>query len=222
MNLAFRFFGIPVQVNAFFFLTALLLGPRGQRGTWMLLAAVWVAVVFVSVLLHELAHAFVAKAFGRTPAIQLHAFGGLTSWQNRGRLSPGRRVLVGLAGPGVGIVLGVVALVPMMLLAAGEQQGLLATAVGYTVWVNLGWGLLNLLPMLPLDGGTVMAAAFEAMSRDHGVVIARAISLLLAVGLGILALLSSWPYGAILCALFAYTNFQALRSAKTEQPSLTS
>jgi stage IV sporulation protein FB len=206
LDFAFRLFGIPVQVNAFFFLTAVLLGPRGQRGAWMLLAAVWVAVVFVSVLLHELAHAFVAKAFGRTPFIHLHAFGGLTSWQSRGRLSPGRRVLVGLAGPGVGIVLGVVAL----------------ATVGYAVWVNLGWGLLNLLPMLPLDGGTVMAAAFEAMSRDRGVLIARIISLLLAVGLGILALVSAWPYGAVLCALFAYTNFQALRAARAEEPALTS
>ena len=214
LDFAFRLLGIPVRVSAFFLLTAVLLGPRGQRGSWILLAAVWVAVVFVSVLLHELAHAFVAKAFGRTPSIQLHAFGGLTSWQSRGPLSPGRRVLVGLAGPGVGIVLGTAALVPMLLLASGERQGLLATTVAYAVWVNLGWGLLNLLPMLPLDGGTVMAAAFEAMSRDRGVLIARLISLLLAVGLGILALLSRWPYGAILCALFAYTNFEALRSAR--------
>jgi membrane-associated protease RseP (regulator of RpoE activity) len=217
VDLAFRLFGIPVQVNAFFLLTAVILGPRGQRGSWMLLAAVWVVIVFVSVLLHELGHALVVKAFGRTPSIQLHAFGGLTAW--RGALSPGRRVLVGLAGPGVGIVVGVVALVPMILLTATERHGLLATLVQYVVWVNLGWGLLNLLPMLPLDGGAVMAAGFEAVSRDRGVQIARVISLVLAVGFAILALLSRWPYGAILCALFAYTNYQALQAARA--PSLT-
>ena len=220
MDLAFRLFGIPVQVNAFFLLTAVILGPRGQRGSWMLLAAVWVVIVFVSVLLHELGHALVVKAFGRTPSIQLHAFGGLTSWQSYGPLSPGRRVLVGLAGPGVGILVGVVAFVPMILLAGMERHGFLATIMQYVVWVNLGWGLLNLLPMLPLDGGTVMAAGFEAVSPDRGVPIARVISLVLAGGLAILALLSRWPYGAVLCALFAYTNYQALRSARAGEPVL--
>ncbi len=218
MDLAFRLFGIPVQVNAFFLLTAVILGPRGQRGSWMLLAAFWVAIVFVSVLLHELGHAFVARAFGRTPAVQLHAFGGLTSW--RGPLSPGRRILVTLAGPSVGIAVGTLALFPWFLLGTLERGGTLSTIVGYVVVVNLGWGLLNLLPMLPLDGGAVMAAGFEAVSRNHGVQIARAISLVLAVGFAILALLSRWPYGAVLCALFAYTNYQGLRAARAEALTL--
>lgn len=210
MDMTFRLFGIPIQVNAFFLLTAIILGPRRS---WLLLAPAWVVIVFASVLLHELGHAFAARAFGRTPAVQLHAFGGVTSW--RGSLSPGRRILVTLAGPGVGIVVGAIALVPAILLAAVDRRGLPATLVEYVVWVNLGWGLLNLVPMLPLDGGVVMAAGLEALSRDRGVQIARVISLLLAVGFAIAALLSRWPYGAILCALFAYTNFQALTAARS-------
>lgn len=213
MEFTFTFLGIPIRVSAFFLLTAVLLGPRGQRGSWMLLAALWVAIVFVSVLLHELGHAFAVKALGRSPSIQLHAFGGLTSW--RGSVSPGRRLLVGLAGPGVGIVLGIGALLLWMALSAVGTKGPLLTAILYFVWVNLGWGLLNLLPMLPLDGGVVLAAGLEALSPDRGVQVARVISLLLAVGFAILALLSRWPYGAILCALFAYTNFEALRAART-------
>ncbi len=216
MDLSFRLFGIPIQVNAFFLLTAIVLGPRGQEQPWLPLVIAWVVIVFASVLLHELGHAFAARAFGRSPAVRLHAFGGVTSW--RGSLSPGRRILVTLAGPGVGIATGVLALVAMIALAAMERHGLPARLVQYVVWVNLGWGLLNLIPMLPLDGGVVMAAGLEAISRDRGQAIARVISLLLAVGFAILALLTAWPYGAILCALFAYTNFEALRSARTAQP----
>jgi hypothetical protein len=72
--LQFRLFGIPVQVLPFFFLTALLIGPHDLRG-----AVLWVPIVFVGVLAHELGHAAAIRNQGFAPAIQLHGFGGATT-----------------------------------------------------------------------------------------------------------------------------------------------
>src|SRR5262245_9258768 len=81
-----KIFGIPVSVKPTFFLVMALLGYNQRQEPAMLIA--WVAVVFVSVLLHELGHALTAKAFGGVPAIELYGLGGLTRWSAEPPLSP--------------------------------------------------------------------------------------------------------------------------------------
>ena len=58
---------------------AVVLGARLQRPD---LIAIWVAIVFISVLVHELGHALVGRMFGLDPQIELHGMGGTTSWVN--------------------------------------------------------------------------------------------------------------------------------------------
>ncbi|MEZ6147021.1 MAG: hypothetical protein R3B91_16710 [Planctomycetaceae bacterium] len=73
-DLTFSLFGIPVRVIAWFWLTAVILGFSSVHiGPEYLLA--WVAIVFVSILVHELGHALVAAAFGYPPRILLYHFG---------------------------------------------------------------------------------------------------------------------------------------------------
>ena len=114
--IAFRIFGIPVRVQPFFLILAVFLGwglVEDANGTIMWeRVVVWVAIVFSGVLAHELGHAFAGRMFGLVPRIELHGFGGVTSWDAAGReLSPGRSIFVSLAGPAVGIIVGVIALV---------------------------------------------------------------------------------------------------------------
>ena len=77
----FRLFGFPVRVQLSFFLVVVLLGlfPGATVGT----VIIWTAVAAVSILWHELGHAFAARRLGSSPTIDLYGFGGLTHWQPR-------------------------------------------------------------------------------------------------------------------------------------------
>src|ERR1700722_19012492 len=109
MKLAFRLGSIPVQVHGSFLLVVVLLGMLGGDPSGILL---WIVVVFVGVLLHELGHALVGRSFGLTPQIDLVGFGGLTSWAAGGaELGPPKRIAISLAGPFTGIAIGLGTLV---------------------------------------------------------------------------------------------------------------
>jgi len=88
--------GVPVRVHATFFLVSAVLGAQ-QGGAGAI--ALWIALVLPSVLAHELGHAFAARAFGLRAEIDLHTWGGLTSFPGGGRLTPARSLAVTLAGP---------------------------------------------------------------------------------------------------------------------------
>src|ERR1700722_9225169 len=109
MKLAFRLGSIPVQVHGSFLLVVVLLGMLGGDPSGILL---WIVVVFIGVLLHELGHALVGRSFGLTPQIDLIGFGGLTSWgDGKSALGPPKRIAISLAGPFTGIAIGIGTLV---------------------------------------------------------------------------------------------------------------
>ena len=201
----FRIGDIPVRVQPWFFLTALLIGPRDLQGM-----VLWVPVVLVGVLAHELGHAMAIRRLGLHPVIQLFAFGGLTSWYGGREVTPGKRALVSAAGPAVGLTIGALALAAT---AALQPSGsIIGPLLLYTVWVNLGWGLLNLLPILPLDGGNIATSFAEMAFGSAGRRTARILSIAACVVLGLIALRFGWMWSAIIAAVLAFSNFQALRN----------
>lgn len=208
LSLQFRLFGIPIRVSLFFVVMAVLLGRNTTRGSAGMMVA-WVGIVFVSVLLHELGHAFTARAFGEQPYITLHAMGGLTTWRALRPLGAGRRLAVALAGPAAGIGLAVFAAIAGALFfekgSAGRQVTTLAAAV------NLFWGVLNLIPMLPLDGGSIMAAVFDLLAPGRGRRLAHYVSVATAVVAGGFALASGMFVLALICGLAVWMNVQELR-----------
>ena len=78
-DLHFRAFGVPVRVHPWFWVIALLLGLGGGERADPMETVIWVAVVFVSILVHELGHAFPQRFYGGHPRITLYSFGGLAS-----------------------------------------------------------------------------------------------------------------------------------------------
>ena len=80
-DLCFALFGIPVRVHPFFWLVALLLGLGGvnhyQDRAQALL--IWIVVIFISILLHELGHAFAIRYYGWEPSVTLYALGGMAT-----------------------------------------------------------------------------------------------------------------------------------------------
>jgi hypothetical protein len=115
-----------------------------------------------------------------------------------------RSLAVTLAGPAVGIVIGVVLLLalPKDSLAHGSTGEYIRDIA---VFVNLGWGVLNLLPILPLDGGQALAELLPG-SPDVRVRRAAMVSLPVAVVIGLVAWRYGYIFGALLAAWFAFDN----------------
>jgi stage IV sporulation protein FB len=99
-GILFVLFGYPVRIQWWFFVGATVLGLSGHRD--LLGLVVWIAVAGMAILIHELGHAIAARSIGAFPTIELHALGGLTRWTAPLRSRWVDRVLVSLAGPGLG------------------------------------------------------------------------------------------------------------------------
>jgi len=169
-GLRFSLFGFPVRVEWSFFLIVLFFGAVDVR--W---ALVWMAVLFPSILVHELGHAFAARRLGAEPDVIIYAFGGLTTYVPTAPPTRAQAIGVSLAGPLAGFALGLGAVVCAVVLDAGlstddlsRGEGL-ARILALAVWINLAWGALNLLPVLPLDGGHVMQELLPGEAADRPV-----------------------------------------------------
>jgi Zn-dependent protease len=165
MALRFRVAGFPVQIHPLFFLTSLATGATGWRSPALL--AVWFCVVLVSVLIHELGHALAFRRFGHGASIALHGLGGTTTSDGGRRLSHRQDLWVSLAGPAAGFLLGGLVLALQHFTPVGQAGGLVRSGVRALLWANFGWGLMNLLPILPLDGGHVLAALVRARAGNR-------------------------------------------------------
>jgi Zn-dependent protease/predicted transcriptional regulator len=139
--------------------------PGLSKTTYVIMAMVAAIVFFVSILLHELGHAIVARRNGmEIEGITLWLFGGVAQFKEMFR-SPGAEFRIGIAGPSVSFVLGV-AFVGLARLATGS------TPVNGTLfwlgYINLFLLVFNLLPALPLDGGRVLRSALWKAKGDFG------------------------------------------------------
>lgn len=231
-DLRFRLLGFPVRVHPWFWIVTILLnGDRLLRmGPEYLL--LWVVVVFVSILIHELGHALAFRAFGERAEIVLYAFGGLAVAPNvvRGRW---RRVVVALAGPFAGFLLCATTFGLSLAFAPALANSPLAIfMVVQLVFVNLYWNLLNLLPVFPLDGGQVSRELCTARWGHRGTKISLKVSLataLLIVAYSLFCEIDTGQFGAnvtrdipwwvprgsmyiaILFGFLAYSSYQLLQ-----------
>jgi Zn-dependent protease len=194
-----RIGGVPVRIDWSFWLLAVLLG-FGAREGWLLVA--WVAIVLVSVLVHELGHAFTMRAFQQRPHVMLYAFGGVTIGDAPPR-SRSESIIISLAGPVSALVL---LGIPAYLLRDGvwAQENYNRFVIVHDIaWVNIIWSVLNLTPVLPLDGGNI-AAALVGHYR------ARIVSVVFAGAAAVFFLTSGNSFGALYAGLFFVMNFGAL------------
>jgi len=196
----------PVRIHWSFVLVTVLIGLDMRNP---LLTVSWLLIVFVSILLHELGHALVAERYGMVPSIMLYSMGGMTIPLHNKRLTHLQEIILSLAGPLAGLTLGGLVFVGMIFLP--ETSSLVDAIVGQLLWVNLGWGLLNLLPMLPLDGGHVMRSLYQWLRRTYDERMPLKISIGVGVVLILAALLLGQFFGALLAFYFTFSNFNALR-----------
>jgi len=123
----------------------------GDEQRWTA-AIVTSALFFLSVLLHELSHAFVAQRYGMAvPSITLFVFGGVSSIAGEMRTAK-EEFAVAVAGP---LMSWVLAAVFGLLWFITRSEGINGV-FGYLAWINGALGVFNLLPGFPLDGGRVL------------------------------------------------------------------
>jgi Zn-dependent protease len=199
-SLRFRLFGFPVAIGVDFLLITLLIGMGTRPGAYLL---EWLVVVAVSILIHELGHAFAVRSYGITPEIRLWGMGGLTIFGFV--LPPRKSILVSLAGPLVGIPVAVVVMVIRPWLPDMEP---IRTIVNDLIFVNLWWGLLNLLPIAGLDGGHVVTDLFliamGERGRKPGLAFVGLASVVVAIG----AAFAGFVYITVVILVFGLMNLE--------------
>ncbi|WP_165220994.1 site-2 protease family protein [Aquisphaera insulae] len=190
-DVRFRFLDIPVRIHPLFWGVTIIMGWRNDD---LPIVALWVACVLISILVHEYGHGLMARWFGESPSILLYGLGGLC--MSRQERTPAQRIAVLLAGPGAGFLLLGVVMAAMSLvygITPVEHLAMVRETLGlgidlpslrelggklptrsvewfylYMVHINLLWGLVNLLPIYPLDGGQITQVVMSRLDRRNG------------------------------------------------------
>jgi len=214
---AFRLFGFPVHVRPGFFMLMIVVvlanGP--QLGLWL---AVFIASL---TLIHELGHAFAARATGAQAEISLDFLAGYASFVPTRHLKRWERAAISFSGPAIQIAVSVLALWLMGVhpLHPGVGSSNAARALW---WAGPVIGFFNLLPILPFDGGNIVLAGLETIFRKRAKIVMLYLSLAITIGGG-LWLLSQPKFGviAIYAAMFPLmVQIQMLRAnGASKRPS---
>jgi Zn-dependent protease len=230
-DLHFSLFSIPVRVHPMFWLMGLILGAGGAGDRSLRPLLVWVAAVFASVLVHEMGHGLAIRALGLRPWITLYGMGGLTNHQG-GQFPPPTQILVSLAGPVAGFAFA--AIVVLLIKLSGREiefifswpslihwafggfdnRGLLELC-NDLLFVNIWWGILNLLPILPLDGGRVTNEVLNICHPRGALQISLLVSLVVATAMAAMGLIAQpmdW-FRVLLFGSLAYSSYQMLSAA---------
>ena len=235
----FSIFGIPVEVQPFFWvMTALLGGAISARTPETILAMVlFMIAAFISILVHELGHAITGlKLGGGAARIELVAFGGL-AYSMGGRFDRSGNFWRIFAGPGAGFIflLSIIAVLSIFfgvsdmwnfsawtLFGVEPQFGIDSALIDYLsnkqfayillrhlLWINFWWGIINLLPVMPLDGGQIANIFVTPQRRVHqlGLLTAAVVALVA------FAILKS-TYMGILFGFLAWKNYEAMQSVR--------
>ena len=218
-TVTFRLLGIPLRVRWSFAIVILLLGMPlirtiSHHPLLMLeRLGIWLAVAGVSVVVHELGHALLARRFGATVTMELWALGGLTSWRPGQRpITPARRAAIAAAGSALGMVVGAVAFPLWKLAGAGPAP--IQLGLGWMVWVNLGWGLINWLPIRLLDGGHIFRALFDMIWPKRSERIANLFFLCSSAGIALVAFRIGFPIVSLFAVIMLIMEVRFLPNRK--------
>jgi Zn-dependent protease/CBS domain-containing protein len=202
----FTILGIPVELHfsfillmAFIYVIAFLKLVPGIN----LQTAILITLLFVTVVLHELSHSYLAQRYGiRIERIVLLPIGGVSAMEEIPS-DPGQELRISLAGPLVNFL--IAALCYPLLLILGRSYPYLSAFISYFILVNLILGAFNLLPAFPMDGGRVLRAYLaERMNYIRATELAASVGKQLAIIMAIVGILILRNPFLILVAIFVY------------------
>ena len=200
---------IPISIFPTFWLFAALIGYLQSQS--FIGTLIWVGIIFVSVLFHEFGHALTARVFGQSPRIELVALGGLT-YHNGQKLSFWKQFFIVLNGPIFGFLLALFA--TLLLQIPSLAQGVIGSILSLTRIVNLFWTVVNLLPVMPLDGGQLLRIILEGIFGLKGFKYAILTSMLIATAISLFFFLSRDFFVGALFFLLAYQSYDTFKKTR--------
>ena len=222
-DISFTLFGFPTVIQPFFwlvavFITAINIGDIDNMPIWIAQLLVGMAGVMLSILVHELGHALTFRYLFRTPCmIVLHGFGGMAVPYHPHRRTYGFRGAVAegflsFSGPLAGFVLAFVTFFLLYHLPVGDGLAfsLLRFFLQWTTLISVFWGIFNLLPIYPMDGGHISREVFLFFFPRQGVKYSLILSIMCAALLAVAALQYGMIFMAFFLAFFAFQNYQEM------------
>lgn len=217
--LTFTLFRFPIQIHWSFAIVLVFVLDSELPLPAM---ALWAVTVFVSILIHELGHAFTARHYGGSvDSVLLYAMGGLTRWR-RGHRGRNRRFLVSAAGSGLQILVGLAVFglarqglfgdaamlsmrspVQINFWWAGYREYYVAFVAGAFVWVSVFWGLLNWVPVAGLDGSHMLRELMVKINPETGVLHSKIIGLIFSVLLAVILFQYGFRFAPFIFLWFA-------------------
>jgi Zn-dependent protease/CBS domain-containing protein len=211
-----RIGGIEVRIHVtFLLLLAVFASFYGAQGgaSGTVKIVVFFVLVFLCVLLHELGHAFAAKAYGiRTVDITLLPIGGVARMERMPE-KPAQELVVAIAGPLVNVVIAATLLFVLAVTGNLDFSEVFDPTRFNALWAllytNVMMVVFNLIPAFPLDGGRVLRALLATrLSYERATQIAATVGQALALLMGIWAF-SKGPPSLALIAIFIYMGAES-------------
>ena len=200
---------IPITIYPTFWIFAALIGYVNSQS--FVGTLIWIGVIFVSVLFHEFGHALTAVAFGQNPRIELVAMGGLT-YHDGQKLSFWKQFFIVLNGPVFGFLLFFITWA--VLRFPSFSQGAVGAILSLTMAVNLFWSVINLLPVMPLDGGQLLRIVFEKLFGLKGLKYALIVGIVISLGFSLVLFLYQVILAGALFFLFAFQSYDTLKRTR--------
>jgi Zn-dependent protease len=170
-------------------------------------ALLWVPVLLISILWHELAHAAMIGGLGfGSSAIILAGMGGATYNERRAR--PWQDLLISAAGPASSFLLAWIVTMIGTNVPVAQSDPFLRSLLPLMAWANKWWGIFNLLPIGPLDGNGILRNFFRLFLKERpAFIISIWISIFVGLGVFVLSLIGRQVFIAILVAWYVWTSW---------------
>lgn len=206
------------------------------------LLLIWISAVFLSILIHELGHAFAMRYYGIHSSVVLYHFGGLAIPDSAGSFGRGRRsdskdqIVISIAGPAAQLLLAVLLVlitqasgyalssfpfpfgIPFLESAIPLDAGKpissmpLLALLHFTILPSVFWAFLNLLPVYPLDGGQISREVFAIFSPSDGIKNSLLLSVATGGAVAIYFLMNNQTMAAMMFGMLAFSSYQVLQA----------
>ncbi len=221
----FTIFGNKVYMTASFLLIMVFFVGMGVRtAEELLVGLLWIPVLFIGILWHELGHALMSRQLGfGNSKIVFWGMGGLAINEYSGRRSPKKGIAISLAGPAASLLLAGISWGVLYAVQGGmAATGMLTQFLSLMFTVNLFWAIFNMLPIYPMDGGQAMREGLKIglkstskANKTTGII--SIVTIVLTLGASMVLFNTTGIFLLFLAAYFAYLNWNLIQSGRTQR-----